>query len=64
VRDLVRDDRRDGFLGAERGALRIGEEVLLAEGNRARVFHRAGGKVRHTDDVQLAELDLMPVHSL
>ena len=55
MRDLVREDCGDGFFRAKRGVSRIGQQLLFAEGDRARIFHGARRKVGDADDVQLSE---------
>src|SRR6185503_5925744 len=55
VRDLVRDDRCHGLARTERGGLRVGKEIFLAECDRAGVFHRSGSEGGDADNVEFAE---------
>ena len=55
VRQLVRDHLGDPLLHRQRRRRRIGEQRHLAEGDRARVLHRARLEVGDADLVQLAE---------
>ena len=55
VREFVRDHRRHRLAHANRGRGFVDEQHALAEGDGARVLHRAGGEVGHADDVELAE---------
>ena len=55
VRELVRDHLGDALLHRQRRGRRVEQQRHLAEGDRARVLHRAGLEVGHADLIELAE---------
>ena len=51
----MRQNRGDVLPGRERRGAGVRQQVLLAKDDGPHVFHRAGRKIGHADDVQLAE---------